>query len=482
MLLERAQVLKFGGTSVGGSEALRQSCAVIERHRREGNGVLVVVSAMAGVTDQLHLAYQKAIAGDLNVSHQLIDELTERHIQVTRDLIGSTHSSQVETNILTVTGNLKEMLRALSFLGEDTARVRDVIVPAGEMLSPYIVAACLDSMGLPVLAVDARNIVKTDDHFGDANANIKLTAQELEREALPELVKGKVVVIGGYHGTNKSGHLTTFGRGGSDKSATVLARVLEEFGVEVDGVYLYKADVGGVLSAEPKIVSNTHIVDHLTREEAAILAGLGGKVLHSKAIQVLRGTPIPIYCRSTIHSDEPGTTIDDRVIPDDTPVKVVTSQWPFTMIDVAGMGMDQPNIASRIFQMLGEADIDVRAIMQPMSEHQLRVVVPSNVDKVLLQRDLRVQLQSLLDNQDISVVEVGGGISAVGIIGPGAGKQDAMGKITNAIYHNGGSNSGERVINISTGNSLCSVLFQNDADGIHAKTATQLIHKELFDS
>ncbi len=482
MLLERADVLKFGGTSVGDSEAIRQSCAVIERHRRDGNGVLVVVSAMAGVTDQLHTAYQMAVAGDLKVSHQIIDEITERHIKVTRDLVGSTHSGQVEANIVAVTGNVKEMLKALSFLGEDTTRARDVIVPVGEMLSPYIVAACLDSMGLPALAVDARNVVKTDDHFGDANASIELTAQEMERIVFPELVGGKVVVMGGYHGTNKSGHLTTFGRGGSDKSATVLARVLEEFGVEVDGVYLYKADVGGVLSAEPKIVPHAHIVGHLTREEAAILAGLGGKVLHSKAIQVLRGTPIPIYCRSTIRPDESGTTIDDRVIPDDAPVKVVTSQWPLAMIDVAGMGMDQPNIARRIFQMLGEAGIDVRAIMQPISEHQLRVVVPSNVDKYSLQKDLQARLQMLIDNQDISVVQVGGGISAVGVIGPGVGKRDAMGRITKAIYHNGGSKSGESVISISTGSSLCSVLFQDDDSGDHAIAATQLIHQELFNS
>lgn len=478
-MVKNIEVLKFGGTSLANPDAINQSCSIIECHRTGGTGQVVVVSAMARVTNKLHESYALATQGETIKPLSILDEVRARHVDTLHQSVGSEQYLLAEDRIDQVIGALKTVLQSLSVIRFDHPAIKDQIVPAGEMMNAPVVAAFLSHRGNPVMLFDAGDVIKTDGRFGDANPDYTVTKDRLSELVIPQLADGQVVVIGGYYGRDNNALLNTFGRGGSDRTATILASRLSKLGVEIPGVYLYKADVGGIESADPRIVPTAHVVPHLLRIEAAALSKLGGNVLHPKAVDELRATTIPIICKSTLHPDDSGTVINDEVYNDDPLVKVITALWPLISVKIEGQGMDKPNIAGRVFQLLGAMGINVRAIDQPMTEQFIEIVIPAGTDKTTLTNELLTLIQPDRASGDIQSIDLSE-ISAVGVIGSGVSNSCVMHRVMETLYHNGDGKTGERAFNIHTGPALCTILYARDEDGGQASQATRALHEELF--
>lgn len=287
--------MKFGGTSVGDPDRMREVARLARRY--ESKGVLVVVSAMSGVTNSLFKAAQTAMAGDLTAANAIVGELRDRHLAALRTLRPD-GAPQVESEIKTILQTLESRLHGVRLLGELSPRSMDEIAAVGERLSGLLVGLAADAP-----CVDARGVMRTNSEFGEAVPD-REAMQALAKERLaPLTVPGKIAVTMGYIGSDANGVTTTLGRGGSDYSASLFGAAL---GAEEIQIW---TDVEGILTCDPRIVKKARTVEILGYEEAAELAAYGAKVLHPATIRPALEAGIPVTVRSTMKADGLYSTI-----------------------------------------------------------------------------------------------------------------------------------------------------------------------------
>ena len=244
-------VMKFGGSSVGNPDAIRQATSLARTAYDEGNEVVVVVSAMKGVTDMLINGARKAVAGDEDAVEQAKQALWEKHVNAVEALFGDT-SHQVLGNIEAELNRFANLVSATRVLGEVTTRAMDFISSLGERFSAQMVAAYLNATYGPAEAIIANEIVVTDRHFGNANPLLEATGERVRPRILPLLAAGTIPVVTGFMGATEEGIVTTLGRGGSDYTAAILGHALD-----ADEIWIW-SDVDGVLTADPRIVPDAH--------------------------------------------------------------------------------------------------------------------------------------------------------------------------------------------------------------------------------
>jgi aspartate kinase len=282
-------VLKFGGTSVQDADAIGRAADIV-RERLDRQPV-IIVSALAGVTNELFAIADQAGRGQLIGALSGVETIRERHLAACGLLLPPEDCDDVRGDVSAMVDELASLAEALSVLGHVTPRSQDVIVAMGEQLSTQLVAAAFRARGLPAQAVDAREVIITDDQFGKA-APIFERIEEGARAAVVPLVQGGVVpVMGGFFGASTAGITTTLGRGGSDYSAALVGAALGADAIEI------WTDVDGMLTADPRVVPETRLIEQIRFEEAAELASFGAKVLHPSTIApaVRRGIPVYIY-------------------------------------------------------------------------------------------------------------------------------------------------------------------------------------------
>src|SRR3989344_514764 len=270
---ERVQVIKFGGTSVESPKTFRQSAEIVTRHldgikKLDQKRVVVVVSAMGKSTDLLHNIIANAKKGldylpDLEKFHQQADLVVE-------SLSDKSSVERLKVHNSNVVENINRYAQATSTFGTIPDNYRDWVVSAGERVSGPIFQGYLEEAGINSSYIDPDKVLMTDGKFGQGTPLINQTRDMLKTAVLPHFNRGEVVVMGGYFGGTKDGGVVTLGRGGSDRSATALAQALSMWYPSAE-VYLYKADVAGVMSADPRVVPSAHLIDHLRYEEAADL-------------------------------------------------------------------------------------------------------------------------------------------------------------------------------------------------------------------
>src|SRR5882724_10324161 len=275
-------VHKFGGASLADSAAVRHAVAIIRRHRQEPT--VVVVSAMAGTTDALLGVAQQAGAGEARTVASLIARLRSRHTEVARSLLPSGRGrADVLGYVDDVFEELEALAQGLRLLRELTPRTTDYLASRGERLSARLVAAALEAAGTKAKYVDAIDLVHTDGAFGQAAPDFARTDRSVQRTLMPLLARGIVPIVPGFIGATPEGEVATLGRGGSDLTATLLAR-----GLGAARVSLWK-DVPGLLTADPRVVPDARVIPQLHAREAAELAYYGAKVLHPRALIPVAG-------------------------------------------------------------------------------------------------------------------------------------------------------------------------------------------------
>ena len=413
--------MKFGGSSVGSAQAISRVANIV-REARENTlhstpgvarrKVVVVVSAMSGVTNDLIRAAQSAVQGQDKVIDEVTQTLRQRHLDTVAALaLDDGERRALEGEVEKLLDHVHSLCRATAVLGECTPRGLDVISGLGEWLSVRIVAAALRAQGLVAQAVEATELIVTDDCFGAASPLMEETQERVRAQLLP-LVRGDVVpVITGFIGATANGMPTTLGRGGSDYAATILGAC-----VDSDEIWIW-SDVDGVMTADPRVVNEARTIDTLSYTEAAEFSYFGAQVIHPKTILPAIKDGIPLRILNSFNPAHPGTRIIAHTPPNGRVVKGITAIKQVSEITVEGRGMiGIPGIAARVFAAVAQEQVNVLMISQSSSEQSICFVVPRDAAARTLQAlerafqydILRHNVERVSSQDDVAILAIVG--------------------------------------------------------------------------
>ncbi|NLD74496.1 MAG: aspartate kinase [Chloroflexi bacterium] len=362
-------VFKFGGTSVGSAERIQAVAEIVEAAR--ARGVVVVLSAMSGVTNALIAGARSAAEGDERQSLAIQADLLARHLGVVEELLAAgAERDALREEIVARLDGYERLCRSIATLGELTLRGNDAVASLGEELSTRILAALLRARGTDARAVSATACVRTDSQHGAARPDMAETRRLVNRHVRPLVEGGVVPVVTGYIGADARGVVTTLGRGGSDYSAAILGTALD-----AEEVWIW-TDVNGILTADPRLVPEARTLTVLSYHEAEELAYFGASVLHPKTVAPLAAQGIPLRIANSLCPEQPGTLILPEPDPERERRPAIISTQGLCLVGVVGQGDGWSLLlASRALRALAEAGLDVLMFSQSFSERSLNVVL-----------------------------------------------------------------------------------------------------------
>ena len=408
---DNLQVMKFGGTSVGNAECIRRAADIIARAAGEGS-VVAVVSAMGGVTNRLIEAAQASAVGDMAAAGNLAETLRQQHQGAIEILVGDgDERAQLAAELRQIIEEVTSLCRGTALLRELTPRTLDAISSAGERLSARLLASALRELGLNAAAVDATELIVTDNHSGRAEPLMAETRERATARLAPLLAERSVPVVTGFIGATVDGKLTTLGRGGSDYSATILGAALDAKEI------IIWTDVDGVLTADPRLVPEARTLQEISYNEAAELAYFGAKVLHPKTLRPVSEAGIPVWIRNSFLPEGNGTKITTTGHPTRRGVKAITAMSNVTLITVGGRGIvGLPGVAAKTFTAAASAQANVLLISQSSSGNDICFIIDSgDADRTVAQ--LRQAFAFDLAHNEVEHINVNAGIAIVAVVG-----------------------------------------------------------------
>ena len=307
-------VMKFGGTSVEDAVAIGRTAKIVLGRQVKGQRPVVVVSAMAKVTDQLLAAAKAAGRGDRSGALAISARLRNRHCDTSVLLLPDHRHADTQKWIQQEFDGIDEILRGLSAVGELTPRTNDLVVSYGERLSSRLVAEAFQHQGLPAVHIDARTCIITDAQHGKAVPNNALIEARCGQHLQHLVDAGQIPVMGGFIGSTVEGATTTLGRGGSDYTAALIGGGLDAEAIEI------WTDVNGIMSADPRVCPDALRVKTISFEEAAELAYFGAKVLHPATILPAVQKNIPVLVLNSRNAENEGTRITALAVHGRSPI------------------------------------------------------------------------------------------------------------------------------------------------------------------
>lgn len=356
------KVLKFGGSSVANAKSLSSVIAIIQQNKSEK--IVVVVSALGGITDILLKMLSSAIKGEAD-HKSTIDTIEQRHLELIKHFIPLEFQSSIISLLKAELNTLESLLEAVSIIGEVTPKINDRISSYGEILSSTIIAEIFKTQHLDVLLKDTRELIKT--HQLNYKEVVDYKATSVCMKPFFASNTNKVVLVPGFIASNNKGETTTLGRGGSDFTAAIISNVLE-----VDVLEIW-TDVSGMYTANPSLVSQALPIPKLSYQEAMELSHFGAKVIFPPTLQPLIEKKIPIVIKNTFKPEAVGTRIDDTAPDISSPVvKGISHIDNVALVTLEGSGMiGIPGFSRRLFDALYERNINVIMITQASSEHSI---------------------------------------------------------------------------------------------------------------
>ncbi len=453
------KVLKFGGTSVGTVESLKNVKAIVEGQKEP---VIVVVSALGGITDQLINTARLAAKGD--IAHlESYAKIVERHHSVIDGIVPEAYKLQVNSIVNPLLEELENIYRGISLLKDLSERTLDIVVSYGERISSVIISHVING----AQHIDSRNFIKTvkqwDKHVLDNEATQPLIHKLFDN------LQSKVVVVPGFIASDAEGNVTNLGRGGSDYTAAILAAALDADVLEI------WTDVDGFMTADPRVISGALVIDHLSFTEAMELCNFGAKVIYPPTIYPVFHKNIPIVIKNTFNPDAPGTWISERhPSPDGKAIKGISSINDTCLITVQGLGMvGVIGINSRIFNALAKNGISVFLVSQAASENNTSFAVKnSDAERAInvLKEEFAVELQS----GSLSEISAEPNLATVAIVGENMKHTAGIaGKLFNTLGRNGIS-----VIACAQGASETNISFVIEHRDL--RKALNVIHDSFF--
>jgi aspartate kinase len=376
----------------------------------------------------------------------LAEKIRQKHHEAVAALLGD-DGEQVAGEINGFLGRFEELCRAIFILGELTPRALDTVSAMGEQMSARLVAAYMRRAGTAAQAVDATELIVTDDNFQGATPLMQDTTGQTVARLTPLLQEGVVPVVTGFIGATAGRVTTTLGRGGSDYSAAILGQALQ-----ADEVWIW-TDVDGVMTADPRLVAGARSIATLSNREISELAFFGAKVLHPKTIRPVVDIGIPLRIKNTFNPDHPGTVI----VPDQEngsgSIKAVTAIKELSLVTIEGKGMiGVPGIAARAFGSVARSQVSVLLISQASSEQSICFAAPSGgIEAVIagLEGEFAVELQ----RRDIDRIWAQRPVAIVTVVGAGMRHTPGVaGRIFSAL-----GREGVNIVAIAQGSSECSI-------------------------
>ena len=401
------KVYKFGGSSVGTSERIGDIVKWFPDAVENDNCQAVVFSAFQGVTDQLIGMASQAGDGDDRYTAEM-GKLESRHIEAVRELLVTSNQSQAIAGVKFMLNDLEDILQGVYLVKELTPRSMDFITSFGERLSNYIIHLALQRYGVDCDYLDARQVIVTDDQFGNAEVDMEQTIANIRTHYAS---RKKLQVVTGFIAADPNGITTTLGRGGSDYTASIFAAALDAEELQI------WTDVDGVLTADPKTVRESFSMDVLSYEEAMELSHFGAKVIHPPTIEPAMRRNIPIRIKNTLNTSFPGTIVGRRDSEEEHIIKGISSIDNVSLIRIQGSGLvGMAGIAQRIFGALAAGKINIILITQASSEHSVCLaVMPEHAEKArqLLLKELEHELAirrvaDVIIENDLSILAVVG--------------------------------------------------------------------------
>lgn len=454
------KVLKFGGTSVGTVKSLTHVKRIVES---EEEPVIVVVSALGGITDMLIATARMASKGDTSYL-QNYAKIIERHNDVINGMVPKDKLLDVHSVVDPLLEELGNIYRGVALIKDLSSRSLDIIVSYGERLSSAIISRIIDSAQY----FDSRNFIKTVRQFNKHVVDFP-TTDNLVRSVFDRF-SGKVAVVPGFISSDKeNGDITNLGRGGSDYTASIIAASLNARLLEI------WTDVDGFMTADPRVISNAYVIDQLSFVEAMELCNFGAKVVYPPTIYPVFHKNIPIIIKNTFNSAAPGTKISNDVVHEDSrAIKGISSISDTSLVTVSGLGMvGVIGINSRIFQCLAQNGISVFLVSQASSEHNTTFALKSD-DADLAVAVLNNEFEKEIEIGEITSITAEKNLATVAVVGENMKHTPGIaGKLFNSL-----GRSGISVIACAQGASETNISFVVNGDNL--RKTLNVIHDSFF--
>lgn len=363
------KVLKFGGSSVATADNINLVVSII-KETISNDKVVIVVSAMGGITDMLIQCGTLASIADEYYKTKL-QEIEQRHLETVKLLIPVSQQSSILSWVKKRCNELEDICNGVFLLHELSDRTKDRIVSYGEHISSQILSSRLKSEGIENVWKDSRELIITDSDFTHATVDFDKTNQNIENYF--STTSDSLFVIPGFIASDAGGATTTLGRGGSDFTAAILGAGANASVVEI------WTDVSGMMTADPRLVANTRIIRHISYQEAMELSHFGAKVIYPPTIQPLLSKNIPVWIKNTFSPKDSGTIIESEALQHEGSIRGITSIDSIALLSLEGSGMiGIPGFSKRLFEVLASNRINVILITQGSSEHSICVGVQQN--------------------------------------------------------------------------------------------------------
>ena len=460
------QVLKFGGSSVADVAAIELVVSIVEK-KLMTDRLVVVISAMAGVTDKLLETGTKAATN--NVAYRIeLKELETYHLDTARKLLPIHEQSATLSIVKQKFNELEALLDGVYLLNEISKRTQDTLVSYGEVLSSILIAAKFSFLPVASTLLDSKQIIVTNSNFTNAAVNFNATYQNC-RDAVSDTAT-KLFIVPGFIAANELGQTTTLGRGGSDYTAALFAAATKASVLEI------WTDVSGMMTADPRIVSHAKTIEHISYQEAMELSHFGAKIIYPPTILPVLQSGIPVRIKNTFEQTTVGTLIENVAAPSSDFIRGISSINSIALLSLEGNGMvGIPGFSKRLFETLATAQINVILITQSSSEHSICVGI-KEMDTAAAKSLIDATFATEILNGYLDPLAVETGLSVVAVVGENMKSHPGVsGKMFGTLGRNG-----INVRAIAQGSSeknITAVLSERDV-----KKAVNVLHEIFFET
>ena len=457
------KVMKFGGTSVGSVKSILSLKKIVETEART-QPVVVVVSALDGITDRLIATSKMAQQGDEHYREEFDAMVTRHHQMIEAIITDDKKRIDLFNNVDSLFDQLKSIYYGVYLIHDLSKKTEDTIVSYGERLSSHIVAAMVKNG----IRMNSRDFIRTEKKQGKHAVVMEETTQ-LVKEAFKDLNEKNIYVVPGFIARDSETHETTnLGRGGSDYTASIIAAVLNAEVLEI------WTDVDGFMTADPKVIKTAYTINELSYVEAMELCNFGAKVIYPPTIYPVCVKNIPIKVKNTFNPEHPGTLIKDKIEDDNKPIKGISSIKGTTLITVTGLSMvGVIGVNRRIFTTLANKGISVFMVSQASSENSTSIGVRDE-DAEAAAEVLNAEFAKEIETGAMYPMQVESGLATVAIVGENMKQTPGIaGKLFGTL-----GRSGISVIACAQGASETNISFV--VDGKFLRKSLNVLHDSFF--
>lgn len=458
------KVLKFGGTSVKDAESISQMVEIAAKELKEKETVVIVSSAMGGITNQLLRMAQNAEKGEDTKND--LQEIENRHLEVIRKLIPAKNQNPVIMQVKLYLNELEDLLQGVSAVKELSPKTQDSILSYGELCSNSMLAGIFSQTYARTHFLDARKIMVTDDHYGEAQLKMKETEQNILRYFKNS--SSNLYCMTGFIASTAIGRTTTFGRGGSDYTAAIIAATLK-----VDEIQIW-TDVDGFMTADPRIVKRAFSLAEISYTEARELSYFGAKVIYPPTMIPAFAKKIPIRIRNTFNPEFPGTVIHESPQKNGSLIRGISSIEDVSLVNIQGSSLiGDSGFSGRLFSLLSRHEINIIMITQASSEHSITFAI-SPSDEAKAKRVLLAEFEMELAAYKMEQPEIVNDLSVLAIVGENMRHKTG---VSGDLFHALGRN-GVNITAIAQGSSeynISAVIDKKDLE-----KALNIVHEAFF--